>query len=102
MVEPAENDVPSQPGTWRRCCTLPGLRGSQADRSRRAHHVVVPDVLAHHAAEMPLVDHNQMVEALAAERPNHAFGDGVRIRARTGVRTFVIPMPAPRATKSGP
>ena len=39
--------------------------------------VVVADELRQHGREVLLVQHDEVVQAVAAERPGHAFGDGV-------------------------
>ena len=43
----------------------------------RALAVVVRDVFGQHGSEMLLIQDNQVVEALAAERPDDSFDDGV-------------------------
>ena len=46
----------------------------------RPHRVVVLDVLTKHPPEMPFVDRDDMIEALAPERADHPLGDGVGVR----------------------
>ena len=46
----------------------------------RTHRVVVLDVLTRHPPPMPFVDGDDVIEALAPERPDHPLGDGVGIR----------------------
>ena len=46
----------------------------------RPHRVVVLDVLTKHPPQMPFVDGDDVIEALAPERPDDALGDGVGIR----------------------
>ena len=45
-----------------------------------AHRVVVLDVLVEQAPQMPLVDRDDVIEALAPERTDHTLDDGVSIR----------------------
>ena len=45
-----------------------------------AHRVVVLDVLTKHPPQMPFVDGDDVIEALAPERPDHPLGDGVGVR----------------------
>ena len=42
----------------------------------RPHRVVVLDVLTKHPPEMLFVDGDDVIEALAPERPDHPLGDG--------------------------
>ena len=51
---------------------------------------------------MPLVDQDEVVEALAPQGPDHPLRSAIALGARTGVRMVVMPMPAARATKSPP
>ena len=46
----------------------------------RPHRVVVLDVLTKHPPQMPFVDGDDVIEALAPERPDHPLGDGVGVR----------------------
>ena len=46
----------------------------------RPHRVVVLDVLTKHPPPMPFVDGDDVIEALAPERPDHPLGDGVGVR----------------------
>ena len=46
----------------------------------RPHRVVVLDVLTRHPPQMPFVDGDDVIEALAPERPDHPLGDGVGVR----------------------
>jgi hypothetical protein len=41
--------------------------------------VVVADILPQNGPKMPLVDDDQVIQALSAECAYHAFGDGVRL-----------------------
>ena len=38
------------------------------------------DVLTKHPPQMPFVDGDDVIEALAPERPDHLLGDGVGVR----------------------
>ena len=42
--------------------------------------IVVLDVLTKHPPQMPFVDGDDVIEALAPERPDHPLGDGVGVR----------------------
>ena len=44
----------------------------------RPHRVVVLDVLTKHPPQMPFVDGDDVIEALAPERPDHPLGDGTQ------------------------
>ena len=44
--------------------------------------VAVGHVLPEQSAEMRLVEHNQTVETLAADRPDHQFSERVRLTCR--------------------
>ena len=46
----------------------------------RARGVVVPDVFGDDAVEVPAVEHENVVEALATQRAQKAFADGVHVR----------------------
>ena len=46
----------------------------------RALAVVVSDIFGQHGSEMLLIQDNQVIQALSAERPNDAFHDRVRTR----------------------
>ena len=46
--------------------------------------VVVADELGQDRQQVPLVEHNQVVKTLSAERPNHSLDDGVRTRRSNG------------------
>ena len=46
----------------------------------RPHRVVVLDVLTKHPPQMPFVDGDDVIEALAPERADDALGDGVGVR----------------------
>ena len=41
--------------------------------------VVVGDILPQNGTKMPLVDDDQVIQALSAECAYHSFGDGVRL-----------------------
>ena len=42
--------------------------------------VVVADELGQGRQQVPLVEHNQVVKTLSAERPNHSLDDRVHLR----------------------
>ena len=68
----------------------------------RPHRVVVLDVLTKHPPQMPFVDGDDVIEALAPQRPDHPLGDGVGVRRAHGVRIVSIPIRRARAMKSPP
>ena len=49
----------------------------EAERPVRPLGVVVADELGEDGPQVPLVDDYQAIQALAAEGPDHPFGDGV-------------------------
>ena len=55
-------------------------RRLEAQCAVRSFEVVVPDKLIEYRAQMLLVQDDQVVEALAAECPDHPFRDRVRTR----------------------
>ena len=55
----------------------------------RARRVVAADELAQAASEMALVDHDQVVETLAANRPDHTLGQRVRLELANKVRPLL-------------
>ena len=56
-----------------------GHRRPLAEALVRACGVEVADVLGDHAVQMPVVEHQDMVEALATQRAEKAFADGVHV-----------------------
>ena len=56
-----------------------GLRRLERQELVRPLVVVEPDVFPQHPAQMPLVVHDHVIEAFAAERADHALGDAVRL-----------------------
>ena len=67
------------------------VRRLEPERSVGAVGVLVRDGVAEHRAEVPLVDHDQMVEALATQRADAALGDGVGLRGADGRNDCVDP-----------
>ena len=59
-----------------------------------AHRVVVLDVLVEQAPQMLLVDRDDVIEALAPERPDHPLGDGVGIRRAHQSQNRLDPEPS--------
>ena len=57
-----------------------GQRGLLAEPLVRPGLIVVADVLGHDALEVPVVEHQDVVEALATQRTEKAFADGVHVR----------------------
>ena len=60
----------------------------------RAHRVVVLDVLTRHPPQMPFVDGDDVIEALAPERPDHPLGDGVGVRCAHRSQNRLDPDPS--------
>src|SRR5437879_13223888 len=72
----------------------PRFRRLQLERSMRSLLVVVPHELIEDGRQVPRIKHDHVVEALAAERPDDSFGDGVAIAS--------IPIRRARRRKSRP
>ena len=60
----------------------------------RPHRVVVLDVLTKHPPQMPFVDGDDVIEALAPERPDHPLGDGVGVRCAQRSQNRLDPDPS--------
>ena len=60
----------------------------------RTHRVVVLDVLTKHPPQMPFVDGDDVIEALAPERPDHPLGDGVGVRRAHRSQNRLDPEPS--------
>ena len=60
----------------------------------RPHRVVVLDVLTKHPPQMPFVDGDDVIEALAPERPDHPLGDGVGVRCAHRSQNRLDPDPS--------
>ena len=60
----------------------------------RPHRVVVLDVLTKHPPQMPFVDGDDVIEALAPERPDHPLGDGVGVRRAQRSQNRLDPDPS--------
>ena len=60
----------------------------------RPHRVVVLDVLTRHPPQMPFVDGDDVIEALAPERPDHPLGDGVGVRCAQRSQNRLDPDPS--------
>ncbi len=67
-----------------------------------ARAVVIEEVAAQTTTEVSLVEDNHVVEKLAAEGTNHAFGEGVCQGERGAVRTSVVPISFTRRRNSPP
>jgi hypothetical protein len=68
------------------CGALSVDRRALPDPLVRPSVVVVPDVLGHDAVEMAVVEHKDVVEALATERAEKTLADRIHVR-RTNRRT---------------
>ena len=79
---------------------LTTIRRVEDQRPVRPAAVVMLHVLAEHPAEVRLVEDDQVVEALAANRANHPLSDAFAFGARTGVRTMRMPSRLVRAAQS--
>jgi hypothetical protein len=64
--------------------------------------VVVLGELDENGAQMSLVDDDQVIKALTADRANEPLRDGIRARGRNGVLTLVMPSLDNRVPKSRP
>ena len=60
----------------------------------RPHRVLVLDVLTRHPPQMPFVDGDDVIEALAPERADHALGDGVGVRCAHRSQNRLDPDPS--------
>ena len=60
----------------------------------RSHRVVVLDVLTKHPPPLPFVDGDDVIEALAPERPDHPLGDGVGVRRAPRSQNRLDPDPS--------
>ena len=60
----------------------------------RPHRVVVLDVLTKHPPRLPFVDGDDVIEALAPERPDHPLGDGVGVRRAQRSQNRLDPDPS--------
>ena len=60
----------------------------------RPHRVVVLDVLTKHPPQMPFVDGDDVIEALAPQRPDHPLGDGVGVRRAQRSQNRLDPDPS--------
>ncbi len=60
---------------------LPAARRIEAERAVRSCRIVVIDALVQHAREMSLVEHDQVVQALSTQRPDHSLCHRVRVRS---------------------
>ncbi len=64
--------------------------------------VVVADILPQNGPKMPLVDDDQVIQALSAECAYYSFGDGVRLGSRIGVSMASMPSRAAFGLKLPP
>jgi hypothetical protein len=74
----------------------------QGERAVRAMMVVVEGELREHCAEMPLVEHNHVIETFAANRADKPSAIELALGARAGVLTAAIPRRLTRTSKSRP
>ena len=63
------------PATWQLDFARSGAVATE--RQMRTHGVVVTEVSAKQASEMPLVEHNEMIEAFPADGADDALGEGI-------------------------
>ena len=76
MMKPAEHWERDDVALWR---AHGGNRRLLAEPLVRARGVEVADVLGDHAVQMPVVEHQDMVEALATQLAEKAFADGIHV-----------------------
>jgi hypothetical protein len=57
----------------------------------RAGGVVVPQVRAQETSEMPLVEHDDVIEAFTSNRPDNAFSEGILPRRTRGDEDLAHP-----------
>jgi hypothetical protein len=91
------NDTPAR---WRSHLTPMGA--VVVEGLMRARGVVVREVTAHQTAEVPFVDHDDVIEAFPSNRPDDALGEGFCQGARGAMRTSVIPRPSRTWARSLP
>ena len=60
----------------------------------RPHRSLALDVLTKHPPQMPFVDGDDVIEALAPERPDHPLGDGVGVRCAHRSQNRLDPDPS--------
>ncbi len=72
------------------------LGGILLEREMRPRAVVVAEVALQMTTEMSLVQDNHVVKELAADRSDHALGEGVCQGERGAVRTSAMRMPFTR------
>jgi len=68
----------------------------------RARGVVVGEVRAQQAAEMTLIEDDDVVQAFAADRADQAFGEGILPGGAGAMRTSRMPMSAIWRVNSSP
>ena len=94
MIELAE-----PPSFWSQVGSALGSAARVSGRTiASAYKAIDPDV-RRHVAQMPLVDHDEVIEAFAPGVPITRSAMAFALGARTGVRMVVMPMPAARAAK---
>ncbi len=72
------------------------------ERQVRTRAVVVAEVAAQTTTQVSLVQHDHVVEELAADRTDHALGERVLPDDRGAARTSAMPMPCTRRRNSPP
>jgi hypothetical protein len=78
MVQTAKPWHRNHPATWARSSNgLTSCRGLLFQPEVRPVVVVVADVLDHQALEMPLVEHDEVIEQVPAAVADEALGDAV-------------------------
>ena len=70
-----KGDGHDPPATWQLDFARSGAVATE--RQMRTHGVVVTEVSAKQASEMPLVEHNEMIEAFPADGADDALGEGI-------------------------
>src|SRR5438132_11372050 len=72
-------------------CTSRGMGAVVVESLMRARGVVVREVTAQQASEMPFVEHDDVIEAFPSNRPDDALGEGVLPGGSWGDEDLVDP-----------
>ena len=87
---------------WSRTVYRSGLRGVLAQGEVGPDAMVVGKVVSQQATQVGLVQHDHMVEALAAQGPNEAFHVRILPRGPRGRLDFADPQGLEAAREHGP
>ena len=101
MVKSADlRDRHDAPARWR--LDFARMRAIVVEGLMRAGGVVVREVPAQQTAEVPFVDHDDVVEAFPTNRADDALGEGILPGRRGAIRISLIPRPFTRRTNTSP